>query len=110
MAARCLAARLVATPDHSNATPPDSEGRSDVRKSFVVSIAAALIVLCSAPPGAVAQDQASSSGAPAGKTGRGAVSAVCNQDQASTLGGPAVDRSGCPRPVGPSGPVPRLSD
>jgi hypothetical protein len=70
-----------------------------VKNSSAISIAAALIALFSAP-GAIAQ-----------RGGRGPVPAYCNQDQASTLGAAPVDRSLCPsRPVGPSGPVPRLSD
>src|ERR1019366_2574617 len=76
---------------------PHSEWRSNVRNSFVAVIAAALIAL------PVAQGQTG--------RGRGGVPAICNQDQASTLGAPPADRSGCPGPrQGPPGPVPRLSD
>jgi hypothetical protein len=60
-----------------------------VRNSFVLSVAAMMAVLSLSPAGAVAQDQASSLGAPApARAGRGRG----------------------PRPVGPPGPVPRLSD
>jgi len=97
MAAESSAARPAATPLRSDL--PAVLRKFKVKTSSVVSIAAVLIGLSSVPTKAVAQ------------IGRGPIPAVCNQDQASTLGAPPVDRSGCPtRPTGPPGPVPRLSD
>ncbi|HEX4273705.1 MAG TPA: hypothetical protein VHZ74_00040, partial [Bryobacteraceae bacterium] len=69
-----------------------------------------VFLLSAWPVSAFAQEAPPAPDAARSSTRRGAPPGVCGLDQASTLGGPSVDRSGCPRPVGPPGPVPRLAD
>ena len=81
-------------------------------KALATSIITVAALFSCLPGLAVAQQPASPQPTTVNSAGRrvGAPAGPCGLDQASTLGGPPVDRSGCGRPVGPPGPVPRLPD
>ena len=103
-AARCSADHRAATPLPSEETL-QSEGRSCVSKFFAnLTAAAAIFLYLGAVRSLQPRIRPRRRVAPLRSQGAGRCSAICNQDQASTLGGPPVDRSRCPRPAGPPSP------